>query len=36
MFKLLTYPTNSFTRLSGLRMLLTRWPIPGTGPTLFF
>ena len=34
MFKLLTYPTSSFTRLSGLRRLFTRWPIPGTGPTI--
>ena len=34
--RLFTYPTSSFTRLSGLRTLLTRCPMPGTGPTLFF
>src|SRR2546422_1792395 len=34
--RLFTYPTSSFTRLSGLRTLLTRCPMPGTGPTVFF
>ena len=34
--RLFTYPTSSCTRLSGLRTLLTRCPMPGTSPTVFF